>query len=327
MRPKRVASTRSRGVGVPPRWTWPRTVTRVSKPVRSSISRAELLADAAEADVAELVGGRASWRPPPLARLVRELVALADDDDREVFPRACRRSISSQRLLDRDRLLGDQDHVGAAGDPAHDRDPAGVAAHHLDDHHAVVRLRGRVQPVDRLGRDRDGGVEAERVVGGREVVVDRLRDADDRELVLRVEPRRDAERVLAADRDERVEPLPSKCLEHRSTPPSILYGFVRVVPMIVPPRGRIPEISRGPSGSTRSVDEPAPARRARRRPRRPRSSERRVTARMTAFRPGQSPPPVRIPIRRATRETVTPASPSGCRRWESNPHSPEGTGF
>ncbi len=33
-----------------------------------------------------------------------------------------------------------------------------------------------------------------------------------------------------------------------STPPSTLYGLVRVVPTIVPPRGRIPEISERPSG-------------------------------------------------------------------------------
>ena len=210
--------------------------------------------------MAELVGGRRLLRDRArLAGLVRELVALADDDDRERLPARVPALDLVAALLDRDRLLGDQDHVRAAGDPAHDRDPAGVPAHHLDDHHAVVRLRGRVQPVDRLGRDRDRGVEAERVVRRREVVVDRLRHADDRELVLAVEPRRDAERVLAADRDQRVEPCRSKVSSTRSTPPSILYGFVRVVPMIVPPRGRIPEISRGPSGSTRSVDEPAPA--------------------------------------------------------------------
>ena len=89
-----------------------------------------------------------------------------------------------------------------------------VPAHHLDDHHAVVRLRGRVQAVDRLGRDRDGGVEAEGVVGRVQVVVDRLRNADDRKAVLGVEPRRDAERVLAADRDERVEPLVLEGREH-----------------------------------------------------------------------------------------------------------------
>ena len=41
--PNRVASTRSNAVGVPPRWTWPRIVTRVSKPVRCSISSASML--------------------------------------------------------------------------------------------------------------------------------------------------------------------------------------------------------------------------------------------------------------------------------------------
>ena len=87
------------------------------------------------------------------------------------------------------------------------RDPAGVAAHHLDDHDAVVRLRGGVQPVDRLGADRDRGVEAERVVGAREVVVDRLRDADDRRAEVGMEAGGDAEGVLAADRDERVDLL------------------------------------------------------------------------------------------------------------------------
>ena len=42
-------------------------------------------------------------------------------------------------------------------------------------------------------------------------------------------------------------------------PPSTLYGFVRDVPMIVPPRGRIPEISRGPSGWKSCSTMPAPA--------------------------------------------------------------------
>ena len=38
--PKRVARTRSKADGVPPRWMWPRMVTRASKPVRRSISSA-----------------------------------------------------------------------------------------------------------------------------------------------------------------------------------------------------------------------------------------------------------------------------------------------
>ena len=119
-----------------------------------------------------------------------------------------------RHLVEVDRDLGHEDHVGAAGDAAHHGDPTRVAAHHLDDHDAVVRLRRRVQPVDRLGGDEDRGVEAEGVVGAREVVVDRLRHADDRELLLGVEARRDAESVLAADRDERVEPAVGEVLQH-----------------------------------------------------------------------------------------------------------------
>src|SRR5439155_8105059 len=140
-----------------------------------------------------------------LAGRVRDLVALADDDDREILALRVTAADVLARLLDGDRMLGDENHVGAAGDAAHHRDPAGVTTHHLDDHDAVVRLRGRVQSVDRLGRDEHCGVEAERVVRRGEVVVDRLRDADDAEVVLLVQPRSDAERVLTADRDEGVE--------------------------------------------------------------------------------------------------------------------------
>ncbi len=84
-------------------------------------------------------------------------------------------------------------------------DPAGVAAHHLDDQDAVVTVGRRVQAIDRLHRDVDRGVEAEGVVGGAEVVVDRLRHADDRHAVLAVEARGGSERVLAADRDQPVD--------------------------------------------------------------------------------------------------------------------------
>ncbi len=88
--------------------------------------------------------------------------------------------------------------------PGVQRDPAGMAAHHLDDQRAVVRLGRRVQPVDRLHGDVDRGVEPEGVVGGVEVVVDRLRHADDVDAHL-AEPGRHAEGVLAAYRDQRVD--------------------------------------------------------------------------------------------------------------------------
>jgi hypothetical protein len=83
-------------------------------------------------------------------------------------------------------------------------DPARVAAHDLDDDDAVVRLGGGVQAVDGVRGDLHRGVEAEGHVGAGQVVVDRLRHADHLHAVGR-EPARDAERVLAADRHERVD--------------------------------------------------------------------------------------------------------------------------
>ena len=79
-----------------------------------------------------------------------------------------------------------------------------MPAHQLDDHHALVRFGGRVETVERLGRYLDRGVESEREVGARQVVVDRLRHADDADALLE-QLVRHTERVLAADRDERVE--------------------------------------------------------------------------------------------------------------------------
>ncbi len=83
--------------------------------------------------------------------------------------------------------FGDQNRVGTARYAGVERDPSGVPAHHLDDHDAVVRLGGGVQPIDGVGREIDGGVEAETVGGPDDVVVDRLRDADDRDAAV-VEP-------------------------------------------------------------------------------------------------------------------------------------------
>ena len=75
----------------------------------------------------------------------------------------------------------------------------------------MVGLGGGVQPVDRLGRDVDRGVEAEGEVGAGQVVVDRLRDADDVDAEVG-ELGGDAEGVLAADRDQRVDAVVGEVL-------------------------------------------------------------------------------------------------------------------
>ncbi len=97
-----------------------------------------------------------------------------------------------------------QDHVGAAGDAGLQRDPTGVAPHHFDDHDALVRFRGGVQAIDRVGRERHRGVESEAAGRPDNVVVDRLRHADDGD-ALQVELVRDAQRAVAADHHERLQ--------------------------------------------------------------------------------------------------------------------------
>src|SRR5699024_2946427 len=69
---------------------------------------------------------------------------------------------------------------------------------------ATVRVAGRAQAIDRLGRDRDGGVEAERVIGAAEIVVDGLGQTDHRYTAVRQQPAH-CLRAVAADEHERID--------------------------------------------------------------------------------------------------------------------------
>ena len=130
--------------------------------------------------------------------------SLGDDHDREAAPALVAAAQARADLLYVERALRDEDRVGASSQSCVRRDPARMAAHHLDDHHSIVRLRCRMQPVDRVGDDLHGRLEAKRDIGPSEVVVDRLRHADDRN-PLTLQAQGHAERVLAADWDQRVD--------------------------------------------------------------------------------------------------------------------------
>ena len=105
---------------------------------------------------------------------------------------------------DVERNLRDQDRIGSAGDAGVQRDPPGVAAHHFHDHDAPVRFGRRMQAIDRIGREVDGRVESEAVRRPDDIVVDGLRDADDRDALL-AEFVRDRERAVAADDHQRAQ--------------------------------------------------------------------------------------------------------------------------
>ena len=100
--------------------------------------------------------------------------------------------------------LGNQNHVAAAGDAGVQRDPAGVSAHHFQHEHPLVAGGRRVQAIEGVGRAVDRAIEAERERRGREVVVDRLGHADDRDAEF-VELLGDRQRAVAADANQSFE--------------------------------------------------------------------------------------------------------------------------
>ena len=140
------------------------------------------------------------------------LHALGDHDDAEVVAALEALLKAVDDLVESNGDLGDQDQVRTAGQASHQGHPAGVPAHHLDHHHPVVRGGGGVEPVERLGDPAHRGVEADAVVGHREVVVHRLGDADHRPTMVR-QPGGHREGVVAADGDQGIQLGPTEVAE------------------------------------------------------------------------------------------------------------------
>ena len=176
------------------------------------------------------------------------------------------------------------------------RDPADVPAHHLGDHAAVVCVARGAQAVHGLGRDLHSGVESERVIGRVEVVVDGLRHADDPDALVR-EPLGRGERAFAADRDDGVDLVVA---QHLVDPVDTAARLERVRARraedgaaLLADSLNVLAIDRDDVGldRLRAIRSGSPTKSM------PCSlMPVRTAPRMTAFRPGASPPLVRIPI-------------------------------
>ena len=105
-----------------------------------------------------------------------------------------------------------------------------------------------MQAVDGVGGDLHRGVEPEREVGGREVVVDRLRHAHEIHAVT-TELGGDAERVLAADGDQRVDAL---TFDRVVDAGDAVLGLVRVRPRA--PEDRPSPVEQPPCVGGRQLD-------------------------------------------------------------------------
>src|SRR5580704_8115004 len=71
-----------------------------------------------------------------------------------------------------------QNNVRSSSNAAVQRDPAGMAAHYLDDHDPPVTRRRCMHPIKRVHYDSNGRIESECCRSGLEIVVDGLGHAD-----------------------------------------------------------------------------------------------------------------------------------------------------
>ena len=106
-----------------------------------------------------------------------------------------------------------------------ERDPADAAPHDLGDHASVVAVAGHTQAVEVLGCDINGGIEAERVVRGVEVVIHCFRDADHGDAGLCEAIGRE-QCSVATDSDEGVHIVVLENFAHTLGAPSVLVKGV-----------------------------------------------------------------------------------------------------
>ena len=137
--------------------------------------------------------------------------ALGHDDHRALRPLAAAAHHLGGDLFKFERDLRDEDDIRAAGEPAVKRDPPRMAAHHFQDHHALVAVAGGMKPVQRIGHAGDRRVEAECPGRCLQVVVNGFWNADNGEPLL-VQLQGGGQRAVAADDDERMEAEGVECL-------------------------------------------------------------------------------------------------------------------
>src|SRR6266566_5499482 len=110
-------------------------------------------------------------------------------------------------MCDLRRIIGnlrDEDDICSTRNAGMDGDPSRMASHHFDDDNAAMAFRRRVQFVERVPGSVDGSVEAECDNGAANIVIDSLRNTNQRHTLL-VEFLSDAQRAVAADHNQCVE--------------------------------------------------------------------------------------------------------------------------
>jgi len=133
----------------------------------------------------------------------RQIHAFGQDHDGEMFADFFPLGDMFANMLDGEGNFRNEDDMGAAGDAGFKSDPAAVAAHDLNHHHAMMRCGRGVNLVDGIGDGVQRGIESECDLGGGEIVIDGLGHADNlHSLLKKFVP--NLLRAVAADGDDGV---------------------------------------------------------------------------------------------------------------------------
>jgi len=108
-----------------------------------------------------------------------ELDAFSDYDEAEVLAAEFASADGVANGFKTEGNFGNEDDVGATGDPGVESDPAGVTAHDFDEHDAMVAFGGGMETINGLSGDDQCGVKTESDFGGVEIVVNGFGYAND----------------------------------------------------------------------------------------------------------------------------------------------------
>ena len=117
------------------------------------------------------------------------------------------------QAVDVEFVFGDDAAVGGACHGGEHGGETGVAAENLQDQEALVRAGGGAQAVRQLDGAGDAGAEADAVIRAGHVVIHGLGDGDHLETLV-VQAHTQAERVIAADRDQVINAQEIQVLDH-----------------------------------------------------------------------------------------------------------------
>src|SRR5579872_4500698 len=141
---------------------------------------------------------------PMLLPFCGQLDAFRHHDNSETFAVGFAQGYVVADFMNSEWNLRNEYDVGATRDPRFQRDPARISAHYFNHHDAMMRFRGGVNFINRVGRGYQRRIETEGDFGGEKIVVDSFRHAHDLHALFE-KLQRDLLRTISANADDGID--------------------------------------------------------------------------------------------------------------------------